>query len=161
MLASQRVKLTVYKELGTWEIRKGGQDTKQPNPQKVQMTLPALLQLFRTHHSTAGIPGTNSVTWKKDIGTSPCQRDVRMDVWSSKHSDLHQKKALTDMNLSVHFLAPHTQQKGNMEGQHLNSELREFSSFCKSLGTWTEIMEEKKPKPTNQTKKPHNFFSST
>lgn len=39
-----------------------------------------------------------------------------------------------------------------MEGQHLNSELREFSSFYKSLGTWTEIMEEKKTK-TNQSNK--------
>lgn len=44
-----------------------------------------------THHSTAAVLGTNNVMWNKDIGTSPCHRDVRMDtlriVWHSKHSD--------------------------------------------------------------------------
>lgn len=98
----------VYQKLGTWKIRKGGQDTKQPNPQIVQVTFPALLQLFRT----AAILGTNSVTWKKDIGTSPCHRDVRMDtpkfVWSSKHSNPPKKALYWHKSISI-FVAPHTQ----------------------------------------------------
>lgn len=51
---------------------------------------------------------------------------------------ISQKNPCTDIKLSAYFLAPHTQEKGNMEDQRLNSEFREilnsqiqiFSSFC-------------------------------